>query len=69
MADLTIQHVFQQFYPFYLEKYSPSIAQQKVANAVCNFNSYITSVFPNSCTSPSSARSWEQEPCHSVPAP
>ncbi|MDO4650171.1 MAG: IS91 family transposase [Eubacteriales bacterium] len=34
MADLTIQHVFQQFYPSYLEKYSPSIAQQKVANAV-----------------------------------
>lgn len=34
MPDITIQQVFQKFYPSYLEKYSPSIAQQKVANAV-----------------------------------
>ncbi len=34
MSNVTIQDVFQRFYPSYLERFSPSIVQQKVSNAV-----------------------------------
>ena len=34
MSDITIQHVFERFYPSYLEHNEVSVAQQKVANAV-----------------------------------
>ena len=36
MSKPTIQDIFLQFYPKYLEKYTPSIHQSKVANCIIN---------------------------------
>ncbi len=34
MADISVQDIFQRFYPSYLELYSPSLEQKKVANSI-----------------------------------
>ena len=36
MTDLTIQDIFYRFYPDYLEKYTPSAAQARVATCIMN---------------------------------
>ena len=36
MSNITIQDIFHQFYPKYLEKYTPSVAQRKTALCIVN---------------------------------
>ena len=36
MDKPTVQDIFHRFYPDYLNKYSPSLIQMKVANCIIN---------------------------------